>query len=224
VSTSATLTEATHAEHNYANTLAAGGIPRYVKGVRQVQVAVVALDDVLAHERAGQRAYRAEDHVAGLGAAGSACGGCHAVASCRTSSFLSGVLMLKIDAQGYEDHILRGAEKYIRRRPVLSLLLEFTPKLLLSAGVQPIDLLRRIKALGYQCFDLSPPELAFSGGEGLPAAVAWQHLHKRKPSAHAAAAAAPLSVSFDEFLQRYRPLGTSFGQWTDLFCLNFALL
>jgi len=166
----ASFTEASSEQHNFANSLTArrGGMPGFVKGVRHVEVAVVTLDDVLAHERAG-------------------------------------VLMLKIDSQGYEYHILRGAMRYILRRPVLCILLEFTPKLLLAAGVQPIELLRLLRhTLGYQCFDLSPPEHTYISKRG--------------------AASAPLSVSFADFLQRYRPLGSNFGQWTDLLCLNFALM
>jgi len=112
-----------------------------------------------------------------------------------------GVLMLKLDVQGHEYHVLRGAERYILHHPVPAILLEFTPKMLLAAGVMPIQLLNLLHhTLGYQCFDLSPPE--FRASQAVP----------------------PLSRSFDAFLEHYAPKGPNFGMWTDLLCLNFAVL
>ena len=108
-----------------------------------------------------------------------------------------GLLMLKLDTQGHEFHILRGAMNYLRENPVYTILLEFTPKLLLNAGVQPMQLMQLLyKTLGYQCFDLSPP-----------------------PND-----SAPLSLSFKKFLVHYSPEGRNFGRWTDLLCVNFALM
>ena len=65
-----------------------------------------------------------------------------------------GVYLLKIDAQGHDMHVLRGAADYIRTHPVYVILLEFSPMLMKAGGVEPLDLLHLLyDDLGYQCFD-----------------------------------------------------------------------
>ena len=67
---------------------------------------------------------------------------------------VDGVFMLKIDSQGHEMSVLRGAEAYIRARPVYLIQLEFSPMGLKAAGVNPLDLLKFVSDdLGYQCFE-----------------------------------------------------------------------
>lgn len=113
---------------------------------------------------------------------------------------IHGVLMIKLDVQGQEYHVLKGAESYILRHRVPVLLLEFTPKLLIAAGVAPQDLLSLLyDTFSYQCFDLSPPAPTKFGRDAV-------------------------SFTFTEFLANYPPTGNNFGRWTDLLCVDFSKL
>lgn len=108
-----------------------------------------------------------------------------------------GIFLLKIDSQGHEYHVLQGALRFIKTHPVYVLLLEFYPKGLLAAGVNPLDLLYMLhRELQYQCFDIGP-------------------------GAH------PTALSLEGFVAAHPPnqRGTwGYGKWTDIICLNFRLI
>ena len=107
-----------------------------------------------------------------------------------------GLFLLKIDSQGHEYHVLTGALEYIKTHPIYAILLEYYPKGMAAAGVDPLDLLYLLyRQLGLQCFDIGPH-------------------------------AAKTSLSLEDFAQKAYPVGNSsfFGRWTDLLCLNFRLV
>jgi len=108
-----------------------------------------------------------------------------------------GLFLLKIDSQGHEYHVLTGALEYIKTHPIYAVLLEYYPKGMAAAGVDPLDLLYLLYGqLGLQCFDIGP-------------------------------LAAENSLSLEDFAQKAYPvvIGTPhFGRWTDLLCLNFRLV
>jgi len=108
----------------------------------------------------------------------------------------SGVYFMKIDSQGYELHVLRGAEAFIRSRPVYILKLEYNPQLLKAVGTAPLDLLHFISELGYQCSDTS---------------------FRLNPH---------LSLSLPDFVRHYdttKRWNAGFGVNTDLVCLRNQL-
>lgn len=119
---------------------------------------------------------------------------------------IGGVYLLKIDAQGHEYHILKGAADYIRRRPVYMIMLEFTPFALTAQGVDPMALLKLLtEDFGYQCFD------------GRKFRPVWFQRQKHKR----------LAMTLEEFNASYNPEPRRhfrFGDWTDLTCLRFDLM
>lgn len=117
-----------------------------------------------------------------------------------------GVFLLKIDAQGHELHVLRGAEEYIRSHDVYVILLEFSPFLLKAAHVDPMELLTLLTVdLGYQCFD----------GRRLQSRG---FVHRERDT---------LSMTLEQFVAAYSAETTKkkrFGEWTDLLCVRLDLL
>lgn len=64
------------------------------------------------------------------------------------------VHMLKIDTQGHELKVLKGAEGLLSApRPIEVLHFEFSPALMRNAGDDPSELLRYVTSFGYMCFD-----------------------------------------------------------------------
>ena len=113
---------------------------------------------------------------------------------------VDGVFMLKIDSQGHEMSVLRGAEAYIRARPVYLIQLEFSPMGLKAAGVNPLDLLKFVSDdLGYQCFETT---------------------RNRGTRTQA------LSLSLEDFVAAYPAVSkrNKFGEWTDLLCARLDLV
>src|SRR3989304_5649964 len=59
-------------------------------------------------------------------------------------------LVVKIDTEGHELSVLRGAEKLLTEHRDVKLLVEFNPDLLMNAGVPPEELLKQIRRLGFE--------------------------------------------------------------------------
>ncbi|NMC63354.1 MAG: FkbM family methyltransferase, partial [SAR324 cluster bacterium] len=74
---------------------------------------------------------------------------------CKTlDSILNGckVDLLKIDTEGHEIEVLRGASRLLRANPHAKLLIKFNPKCLVGAGRRAEDLLGEIDTIGYEMF------------------------------------------------------------------------
>ena len=70
--------------------------------------------------------------------------------------------LLKVDVQGHEMHVLRGAEGLIKNYGIDILHLEYSPNLLRSSGSDPAEFLYYLRDLGYLCMDCNafqPPNM-----------------------------------------------------------------
>ena len=113
-----------------------------------------------------------------------------------------GVYMLKIDAQGNELSILRGAKGYLTSHSVPIVHLEYNPKGLAAASASPLELLTLLTVeLGYTCFDMR--EGTKANGEHVP----------------------PLALN--AFVKKYSGHPNDnhgYGRFTDLQCIRLDLL
>jgi len=83
----------------------------------------------------------------------------------RLDSIVSGqdIHLLKIDTQGNELAVLRGAQRLFEEGRIKMVELEFWPKGMAAGGVNAVDVLDYLNAFGFVCFDYSnnkhvPPE------------------------------------------------------------------
>ena len=65
------------------------------------------------------------------------------------------VQVMKMDVEGFEPHVAAGAQQLLEVHGVEYLIFEFTPQLLLQAGVQPQHWIDRVHGLGYKCSNVS---------------------------------------------------------------------
>ena len=70
----------------------------------------------------------------------------------ETTLPLHNVTLLKIDTQGHELHVLRGAEKLLRAQRIQALYAENDPGLTTAAGVNPHDILEFMASVGFMPF------------------------------------------------------------------------
>jgi FkbM family methyltransferase len=69
---------------------------------------------------------------------------------------IASVNLIKIDVQGFEANVFAGLEQTIRRSPDLTIMSEFWPYGLRSAGSDPLELLNRLEGFGLVLQELSP--------------------------------------------------------------------
>ena len=62
---------------------------------------------------------------------------------------------VKIDVQGFEGHVFQGMQRTLRQSPNLTLLSEFWPFGLRSAGSNPEDVLHKLEATGLTLHELT---------------------------------------------------------------------
>lgn len=117
----------------------------------------------------------------------------------------NGVYILKMDAQGNELHVLRGATRYISTHPVPLILLEYNAKGLAAAKASGLELLELLTVeLGYTCFDMRV---------------------KDDPRATSPRKNSPLPL--EAFVRKYSgrfSANNGYGPETDLQCIRFDLL
>ena len=70
----------------------------------------------------------------------------------ETTLPLHNVTLLKIDTQGHELQVLRGAEKSLRARRIQAVYAENDPGLTTAAGVNPHDILEFMASVGFMPF------------------------------------------------------------------------
>lgn len=63
---------------------------------------------------------------------------------------LGSIRMLKVDVEGAEPFVLRGARKLLERKAIDTMLLEFIPEFMLEMGIQPLDFVNSIHGFGYR--------------------------------------------------------------------------
>jgi FkbM family methyltransferase len=66
----------------------------------------------------------------------------------RELEHLAAVNVVKIDAEGWEPHVIEGMQELLHRSPVLTVFLEFAPLLLKRAGTDPAAFLTRLRSIG----------------------------------------------------------------------------
>jgi FkbM family methyltransferase len=66
------------------------------------------------------------------------------------------VNLVKIDVQGFEGHVIQGMQYTILGSPDLTLLMEFWPFGLRSAGTDPEGLLVELERMGFRLYELTP--------------------------------------------------------------------
>jgi FkbM family methyltransferase len=62
--------------------------------------------------------------------------------------------LVKIDTEGHEIHVLEGMRETLENNENIKLLIEFNPECLNNAGFEPMDLVKKIQELGFDCFGL----------------------------------------------------------------------
>jgi len=127
--------------------------------------------------------------------------------------------LLKVDTQGHEWHVFSGASRLFARRTVAHVLTEFDPRLLRRQQVEPLAVIRELKAAGFVCLDLRDGSSAYAApwalGKDHPlggdAYVRAMEQHERAALAHAnATRTAPPSWA------------KGVGSFDDLACINVA--
>ena len=63
------------------------------------------------------------------------------------------VFVLKVDVQGWEPHVFRGALNLLQKRNVTFVIFELAPYTLCEAGFNPMGVVNLLNCLGYVCFD-----------------------------------------------------------------------
>ncbi len=63
--------------------------------------------------------------------------------------------IFKVDVQGAESRVIRGLENTLRRSESLVMMMEFWPEGLRKAGADPLELVARLKDIGFRLYELN---------------------------------------------------------------------
>jgi FkbM family methyltransferase len=66
--------------------------------------------------------------------------------------------VIKMDTEGHESWVLDGMEKIIQNNPKLKIIIEFNPKCLSSASINPTDFLKKIQNAGFDIYFIKEDE------------------------------------------------------------------
>ena len=119
------------------------------------------------------------------------------VPAVRLDSIVSGqdIHLLKIDTQGHELAVLRGARRLLEQGRVRMVALEFWPRGMAAGGLDAVEALDLLHACGFVCFDYSRN----------------RHVPPARPS------------DFEGFVASFDPARDGgFGAWDDLVCFRPA--
>lgn len=88
--------------------------------------------------------------------------------------------VIKIDAEGAEAEILKGARRVFTESPQIRIFMEFSPVLLRAAGADPVALIDSMKRLQFKVFRVLPDSSIELAQDSLPAdGQHWDILFKR---------------------------------------------
>ena len=119
------------------------------------------------------------------------------------------VLLLKVDAQGYDHHVLLGARQLLTQKRVSVVVAELSPLLMPGGFAAAAEMVRYLHALGYQCTRCCEcPETCCGSGT------------KARSSIPAIQYAADLGAVDKGVTIRG---GVNVGRWDDLVCLPSTL-
>jgi hypothetical protein len=110
------------------------------------------------------------------------------------------VNFLIVDTQGFDHHVLLGAQKLMEDYGVDVVLFEYAPTLMKKAGGDPAGVLHFMRSMGYACFDMQTLPLPLNYGSGAPR---WR--------------------SFDRFptlFQSWKFMNGDHGTWTNILCFS----
>lgn len=79
--------------------------------------------------------------------------------------------LLKIDVEGHEGHVLRGAETLLERSPAVVVLTELADKNFAPLGLRVDDVIDRMRALGFESWRINAQNAAFARPATRPAEV-----------------------------------------------------
>jgi hypothetical protein len=111
------------------------------------------------------------------------------------------VNFLIVDTQGFDHHVLLGAQKLMEDYGVDVVLFEYAPTLMKKAGGDPAGVLHFMRSMGYACFDMRtlPQPLNY----GNSATTQWR--------------------SFDRFptlFPGWKFMNGEHGSWTNVVCFS----
>lgn len=112
------------------------------------------------------------------------------------------IFMFKLDCQGYESRVLRGAETLLRETRIRFLTFEFWPHGIRQAGDDPVELLRFVHRAGFHCAD-------YGTGKSYVGKDLHVHVTADRPSEFAA---------YVSYLDRTPAHGEFIGFWDEIIC------
>jgi hypothetical protein len=110
------------------------------------------------------------------------------------------VNFLIVDTQGFDHHVLLGAQKLMEDYGVDIVLFEYGPTLLKKAGGDPAGVLKFMHSMGYACFDTETLNKPLNYGSG---PSQWRTFDR-----------------FPTLFQTYLFMNKEHGTWTNILCFS----